>query len=186
MTDSGGSRTPNPTQLRHPKIQQPRNRRACVKELIQIDGREHAWIEDRAPVYTTLVFVDDATSRLMWVKFTWSESTFAYFEAPREYLERYGKPLALYNNKANIFRVNQTDAAKGHGHTEFSRALYELNIDGICADTPAKGRVERAHLTLQDRLEKKLRLVRIELQGCRRPDTRLCRGPMSRGYLFRI
>jgi hypothetical protein len=77
---------------------------------------------------TALVFVDDATSRLMSVKFTTTESTFAYFEALREYLGRYGKPLALYSDKATM---------------------------------AAKGRVERAHLTLQDRLVKEFRLAGI-------------------------
>jgi hypothetical protein len=80
----------------------------------------------------------------------------------REYLSRYGKPLALYSDKASIFRVNRLGTVNGVGHTQFSRALYELNIDGICANTPAaKGRVERAHLTLQDRLVKELRLAGI-------------------------
>ena len=151
-----------PRKLRPPKIQQPRTRRACVGELIQIDGCEHHWFEDRAPLCTALVFVDDATSRLMAVKFTNTESTFAYFEALREYLDRYGKPLALYSDKATIFRVNRPAAVTGSGYTQFSRALYELNIDGICANTPAaKGRVERAHLTLQDRLVKEFRLAGI-------------------------
>jgi len=151
-----------PRKLRPPKLQQPRTRRACVGELIQIDGCEHAWFEDRAPGCTALVFVDDATSRLMWVKFTGAESTFGYFEAMREYLERYGKPLALYSDKASVFRINNTAAIGGPGYTQFGRALYELNIDGICANTPAaKGRVERAHLTLQDRLVKELRLQGI-------------------------
>jgi hypothetical protein len=149
-----------PRKLRAPKIQQPRARRSCVGELIQIDGCEHRWFEERAPACTVLVYVDDATSRLMTVHFTGSESTFAYFEATRAYLERYGKPLALYSDKASIFRVNQPHAVKGPGFTQFARALYELNIDGICANTPAaKGRVERAHLTLQDRLVKELRLA---------------------------
>jgi transposase len=151
-----------PRKLRPPKIQQPRTRRACVGELIQIDGCEHHWFEDRGPMCTALVFVDDATSRLMAVKFTGTESTFAYFEALREYLDRYGKPLALYSDKATIFRVNRPSAVNGPGYTQFSRALYELNIDGICANTPAaKGRVERAHLTLQDRLVKEFRLAGI-------------------------
>jgi hypothetical protein len=151
-----------PRKLRPPKVQQPRLRRACVGELIQIDGCEHAWFEDRAPMCTALVFVDDATSRLMWVQFTGSESTFGYFEAMRGYLGRYGKPLALYSDKASIFRTNKPEAAGGPGFTQFARALYELNIDGICANTPAaKGRVERAHLTLQDRLVKELRLQGI-------------------------
>lgn len=148
-----------PRKLRPPKIQQPRLRRACIGELVQIDGCEHRWFEDRAPACTAIVYVDDATSRLMVVRFTGAESTFAYFEATREYIERYGKPLAFYSDKASIFRVNSPEAIKGPGYTQFGRALYELNIDGICANTAAaKGRVERAHLTLQDRLVKELRL----------------------------
>jgi hypothetical protein len=151
-----------PRKLRPPKIQQPRARRACLGELIQIDGCEHRWLEERAAMCTAIVYVDDATSRLMVVRFAGTESTFAYFEATREYLERYGKPLAFYSDKASIFRVNNVQAIKGPGYTQFGRALYELNIDGICANTAAaKGRVERAHLTLQDRLVKELRLEGI-------------------------
>jgi hypothetical protein len=98
----------------------------------------------------------------MLVHFTATESTFSYFEATRQYLERYGKPLAFYSDKASVFRTNKVAAVKGSGHTQFGRALYELNIDGICANTAAaKGRVERAHLTLQDRLVKELRLEGI-------------------------
>ncbi len=151
-----------PRKLRPPKVQQPRARRACLGELIQIDGCEHRWFEERAPMCTVLVYVDDATGRLMIVRFTGVESTFGYFEATREYLMHYGKPLAFYSDKHSIFRVNNPRAIKGPGHTQFGRALYELNIDGICANTPAaKGRVERAHKTLQDRLVKELRLQGI-------------------------
>jgi Homeodomain-like domain len=150
-----------PRKLRAPKIQQPRLRRACAGELIQIDGCEHRWFEDRAPACTALVYVDDATSRLMVVQFTGAESTFSYFEATRAYLEQHGKPLAFYSDKASVFRVNR-DSAGGPGFTQFARALYELNIDGICANSPAaKGRVERAHKTLQDRLVKELRLAGV-------------------------
>ena len=151
-----------PRRLRAPKIQQPRSRRACLGELVQIDGCDHRWFEDRASACTALVYVDDATSRLMVVRFVGVESTFAYFEATLQYLKQYGKPLAFYSDKASVFRVNKQSAAAGKGHTQFGRALYELNIDGMCANTPAaKGRVERAHQTLQDRLVKELRLQRI-------------------------
>jgi Helix-turn-helix domain len=151
-----------PRKLRPPKIQQPRMRRACIGELIQIDGCEHHWFEERGPASTALVYIDDATSRLMQILFTGSESTFGYFEATRQYLLKHGKPLAFYSDKASIFRVNHASATGGDGHTQFARALYELNIDGICANTPAaKGRVERAHLTMQDRLVKELRLEGI-------------------------
>ena len=151
-----------PRKLRPPRIQQPRLRRACVGELVQIDGCEHHWFEDRGPACTALVYIDDATSRLMQILFTGTESTFGYYEATRQYLEKHGKPLAFYSDKASIFRINNTSATGGDGHTQFARALYELNIDGICANTPAaKGRVERAHLTMQDRLVKELRLEGI-------------------------
>jgi len=147
-----------PRKLRPPKVHQPRHRRACIGELIQIDGCEHRWFEDRAPMCTLLVYVDDATSRIMQLLFVHSESTFSYFTATRAYIEQFGKPIAFYSDKASIFRVNHKQS-QGSGQTQFARALYELNIDGICANTSqAKGRVERAHLTLQDRLVKELRL----------------------------
>lgn len=151
-----------PRRLRTPSIYQPRNRRHCVGELVQIDGSEHAWFEDRAPACTLLVYIDDATSRLMHLHFTYSESTFSYFEATRRYLELHGKPQALYSDKATVFRCNNKQATSGDGHTQFGRALYELNIESLCANSSqAKGRVERANLTLQDRLVKEMRLQRI-------------------------
>ncbi|EPH0249815.1 ISNCY family transposase [Klebsiella pneumoniae] len=151
-----------PHKQRAPKIQQPRSRRACCGELIQIDGCEHHWFENRAPSCTVLVYVDDATSRLMQLRFVKSESTFTYFEATRGYLEKHGKPLALYSDKASVFRINNKNATGGDGYTQFGRAMHELNIQTICANTcSAKGRVERAHLTLQDRLVKEFRLRSI-------------------------
>jgi hypothetical protein len=147
-----------PRKQRPPKIHQPRARRACLAELIQIDGSDHRWFEDRAPACTLLVYVDDATSRLMALHFTATESTFSYFEATRAYLEHFGKPVALYSDRASVFRGTRA-ATTGNGVTQFGRAMYELNIDTWCANSsPAKGRVERAHLTLQDRLVKELRL----------------------------
>ena len=150
------------------RVHQPRPRRECVGELVQVDGSEHWWFEDRGPQCTLLVFVDDATSRLMHLQFVESESTpvqargrlFAYFQAARAYLEAWGKPIALYSDKHGVFRVNHPGALSGDGMTQFGRALHALNIDIICANSsPAKGRVERANKTLQDRLVKELRLA---------------------------
>jgi len=142
------------------RIHQPRPRRDCVGELVQVDGSEHWWFEDRGPQCTLLVFVDDATSRLMHLQFVESESTFAYFHAARAYLEAWGKPVAFYSDKHGVFRVNHPGAFGGDGMTQFGRALHALNIDIICANSsPAKGRVERANKTLQDRLVKELRLA---------------------------
>jgi hypothetical protein len=141
------------------RVHQPRHRRDCLGELVQVDGCEHWWFEDRGPQCTLLVFVDDATSRLMHLRFVSSESAFAYFQATRTYLEDHGKPIALYSDKHSVFRTNKPEQAEG-GMTQFGRALHELNIDILCANAPqAKGRVERAHKTLQDRLVKELRLA---------------------------
>ena len=142
------------------RAHQPRPRRECVGELVQVDGSEHWWFEDRGPQCTLLVFVDDATSRWMHLQFVESESTFAYFHAARAYLEAWGKPVAFYSDKHGVFRVNHPGALRGDGMTQFGRALHALNIDIICANSsPAKGRVERANRTLQDRLVKELRLA---------------------------
>jgi Winged helix-turn helix len=152
------------TDRRHrlPSPHQPRRRRECLGELVQIDGSEHAWFEDRSGMCTLLAFVDDATSRLMQLRFVASESAFDYFRATRAYLEQHGKPVAFYSDKHGIFRVNNKDAVGGDGITQFGRALVALNIDIICANSPqANGRVERAFGTLQDRLVKELRLAGV-------------------------
>ena len=148
------------TRAKRKRVHQPRRRRECFGELVQIDGSPHAWFEGRGPKCTLLVFIDDATGRLMALRFVESETTFDYFEAVRYYLTRYGKPVAFYSDKHAIFRSPLP--ARGEdltAQTQFGRALEQLNIDIICANTPqAKGRVERANRTLQDRLVKELRL----------------------------
>ena len=98
----------------------------------------------------------------MQLYFAPTETTFAYFQATRAYLERYGKPVAFYSDKASIFRPTRESMQFGRAATQFGRALYELNIDTFCANaSQAKGRVERANLTLQDRPVKELRLRAI-------------------------
>ena len=140
---------------------QPRLRRECYGELIQIDGSDHRWFEDRGPPCTLLVFVDDATSMLMELRFAQSESTFSYFEALESYLLKHGRPVAFYSDKHTVFRVPKPNEHMT-GMTQFGRALAELNIEIICANSSqAKGRVERANRTLQDRLVKALRIAGI-------------------------
>jgi transposase len=145
---------------RRKQVHQPRRRRECVGELVQIDGCEHRWSRIAGRKCTLLVFVDDSTSRLMHLQFVESESTFAYFHAARAYLEAWGKPVAFYSDKHGVFRVNHPGALGDDGMTQFGRALHALNIGIICANSsPAKGRDERAHKTLQDWLVKELRLA---------------------------
>jgi hypothetical protein len=99
----------------------------------------------------------------MELHFAKTESAFGYFDATASYLRRHGKPVAFYSDKHSIFWVAQEGkTGRDKGITQFGRALGQLNIDIICANTPeAKGRVERMNSTLQDRLVKELRLRAI-------------------------
>jgi transposase-like protein len=141
---------------------QLRSRRESLGELIQIDGGGHRWFEDRAAPCTLLVFIDDATGRLMQLRFVDSESTEAYFAALRGCLETHGCPVAFYSDKHSVFRPTRQEAKAGQGVTQFGRALSELNIQILCAhSSQAKGRVERVNRTLQGRLVKEMRLAGI-------------------------
>ena len=151
-----------PKTRRARRVFQARERRPRFGELIQIDGSPHAWFEGRGPRSTLIVFIDDATGRLTALHFAPVESTRAYLEALRTHVLAHGRPLAFYSDRHGIFRVNAKDAASGDGKTEFGRVAARLDIASIHALTPqAKGRVERANQTLQDRLVKELRLMRI-------------------------
>jgi transposase len=136
-----------------------RERRARRGELVQLDGSPFAWFEDRSPECTLLVYIDDATGELMELFFVDAESTHAYFQATENYLNAHGRPVAFYTDKLGVFRINHPNAVSGEGLTQFARAMKELDIELICANSPqAKGRVERMNQTLQDRLPKELRL----------------------------
>jgi len=152
-----------PKRAKRVAVHQMRERRACFGELVQIDGSDHDWFEGRGPRSTLLVYIDDASGQILELWFVGHESFFGYAEATRHYLERYGRPIAFYSDKHGIFRVNQNqDQGTGEGITQFGRALQELDIQIVCANSPqAKGRVERANQTLQDRLVKELRLAGI-------------------------
>ncbi len=96
------------------------------------------------------------------MRFVSTESTFTYFELTKSYVLKYGKPIAFYSDRLGIFRVNSKEAKGGDGTTQFGRALNDLNIEIINAHSPeAKGRVERANRTLQNRFIKEMRLKGI-------------------------
>lgn len=144
-----------PRQRRAARTHQRRLRRPCFGELVQIDGSPHDWFEGRGPRCTLLVFIDDATSRLLALRFVPAETTQDYMEVLAQYLDDWGRPAAMYSDKHSIFRIN-------HPHhegeiTQFSRALKALDTETIHTNTPqAKDRVERANQTLPDRLVKEL------------------------------
>ena len=109
------------------------------------------------------MFVDDATSRLLALHFAPAECTAAYLAALRGHNLTRGRPLAFYSGRHGVFRVNAKDARSGDGKTEFGRVVERLDIGLINALMPqAKGRVERANQTSQDRLIKEMRLCNID------------------------
>ena len=141
------------------RIHSPRERRSRLGELVQIDGSPHAWFEERAPKSCLIAFIDDATGELMQACFYPVESTNAYLDSLQCYVSAHGRPLALYSDRHSIFTKHDPEDPTP---TQFERAVGELNIESILAYSPqAKGRVERAFQTLQDRLVKALWLARI-------------------------
>ncbi len=139
------------------RLHQSRARRECFGDLVQIDGSPHDWFEGRGSECTLIVYIDDATSRLVAGRFEAAETTEAYMATTRGHLAAHGRPVAYYSDRYSVFRVNR----KGREEelTQFSRALKTLDIAAIHAGSPqAKGRVERANQTLQDRLVKEMRL----------------------------
>jgi hypothetical protein len=129
--------------------------------MIQIDGSPHDWFEGRVDRCTLLVFIDDATGRLTQLRFAPSETTLGYMQVLHDHILAHGVPVALYSDKHSIFRINAKEA-DADAQTQFSRAARELGIECIHAHSPqAKGRVERANQTLQDRLVKEMRLAGI-------------------------
>jgi transposase len=151
-----------PKMKRKTRIHPPRERRCRRGELIQIDGCYHAWLEERAPKACLLLFVDDATSAVVAARFVDRETYFAYGALCKSYFKTKGVPVAFYSDKFSVFRVNSRAGVNKQAITQFSRALNALGVELICANSPqAKGRVERANQTFQDRLVKELRLQRI-------------------------
>ncbi len=138
-----------------------RERKDRFGVMIQLDGSDHDWFEGRAPRCTLLVFIDDATSTIVWAEFVTGESVENLMHSSYGYFWKHGLPVSMYADKAGVFKVNtyNLDQTK---ITQYHRALQELGIKLIQAHSPqAKGRVERANETLQDRLVKELRLAGI-------------------------
>ena len=144
-----------------------RERRGCVGELVQMDGSTHDWFEGRRGRCVLFVMIDDASGRV-FCRFYESEDTASAFDLLGRYVKKRGLPVALYVDKDSIYRVNDPLALE-HGRqkgqeplTQFGRAMRQVGVELICANSPqAKGRVERANGTLQDRLVKALRLARV-------------------------
>jgi transposase len=147
---------------RKPRIFSPRKPRDRRGELVQVDGSYHRWFEKRGDDSCLIVFIDDATSELKVLRLVEHETSYNYMACLKLYIERFGRPLALFSDRHSIFRSTNPAGTGVRTPTQFSHACARLDIRIICAKTPqAKGRVERANRTLQDRLVKELRLRNI-------------------------
>lgn len=154
--------------VRHRKA---RPRRAAFGELIQLDVSDHAWFEDRSPGRQGLIkAIDDATGRVTLARFVPRETGAALRQFLIDYLERCGRPLAFYTDQAGHFgnarrhpsRIPLEEREARQTVSIIRRALEALGIELILAHSPqAKGRVERAFGTSQDRLIKELRVAGI-------------------------
>lgn len=149
------------TKIKRKKAFRYRKRRPMRGLLVQLDGSYHDWFEGRSHKCTLLVFIDDATSEILWLEFVKSESRIDVMRATKNYITLQGRPHEFYVDHGSVFSVNLNNPERDK-ITQWERALKELSINVIHANSPqAKGRVERANKTMQDRLIKEMRLAGI-------------------------
>jgi transposase len=165
-------------------ISSPRHRRPprhrCRRErmpqegmLLQVDGSHHSWLENRGPWLTLLLAVDDATGKVPYALFREQEDTEGYFHLMRGIIQQCGIPLAIYSDGHTVFRNPrpageplEASIVKDRKPTQFGRAMQEIGVTQVFAHSPeAKGRVERANGTFQDRLVSELRLAGASTKG---------------------
>ena len=156
---------PSPRYRRPPRHRHRRQRMPQDGMLLQLDGSYHAWLEDRGPWLTLLLAVDDATGTVPHGVFREREDTQGYFELLRGIIARHGIPLGVYTDRHAVFqspgqRLEKESGIPAVTPTQWGRALRELGVTQVFAHSPeAKGRVERANGTFQDRLVSELRLA---------------------------
>jgi transposase len=150
---------PSPRRGRSPRHRYRRQRMPQEGMLLQIDGSHHRWLEDRGPQLTLFLAIDDATGTVPYALFREREDTLGYFDLLKVIINRCGIPLGVYTDRHSIFHVERGPNKGNVPFTQFGRALRELGITHVRANSPeAKGRVERANGTFQDRLVSELRL----------------------------
>jgi transposase InsO family protein len=153
------------------KVHVWRPRRSRLGELVQWDTSEHDWLEGRGEKLYLIAMIDDATSRL-FARFVRHDSTEENMRLLWSYLEKYGRPVSFYTDKASLFQTAEKRKRDEPGvdkdavempPTQIGRALRELGITWIAAHSPqAKGRVERNFGTAQDRLVKGMRVAGVK------------------------
>lgn len=147
-------------------VREWRERKESFGELIQFDGSYHDWFENNGEE-CLLAAIDDATGTIVHAVFEDNEGVHAVFRFWWAYIEAHGRPIAIYLDKFCTYKVNRKNAVDNvEFMTQFERAMIELDIRIICANSPeAKGRIERLFGTLQDRMVKEMRLANIKTRN---------------------
>src|SRR5580704_6360102 len=162
--NAAGLRRPHRRRLQQVHVWRPR--RAAFGELVMMDSSPFRWLEERGPACHLIAMIDDASSRV-WGRFALHDSSVENLRTLGGWLQRYGRPLALYTDKNGLFVTSRPVQWREQlqdtvPRTQFGRALAELDIEWIAAHSPqAKGRIERLFKTLQDRLVKEMRVLEI-------------------------
>jgi len=162
-----GAGLTSPRHHRQPRHRCRRERMSQEGMLLQMDGSYHDWLEGRGPWLTLLFAIDDATGTVPYALFNKRENSHGYFMLLEGIIQRRGVPLAVYTDRHAVFQSRDSAPKGGDGHvvveqrrTQVGRALLELGVSPIFARSPqAKGRIERAAGTFQDRLVSELRLA---------------------------
>jgi transposase len=148
----------SPRRRRAPQYRSRRERMAQEGLMIQVDGSRHDWLEGRGPWLTLVGGIDDATGKIVGAVFRESEDGVGYLLVLRDMARRFGLPASLYRDGSAVFAPTHGSAQERDEATQVARALAELGITSIRAGSPqAKGRIERAWGTFQDRLVSELR-----------------------------
>lgn len=148
--------------IRRSKYRRWRERRSMRGVMVQLDGSEHDWFEGRTQKCTLLVFIDDATSEILWLEFAKGESVEALMLATKNYITNHGIPQEFYVDHGAVFHVNLNNKEE-EKKSQWERAMKQLGVNNIihAHSSQAKGRVERCNSTMQDRLIKEMRLANI-------------------------
>ncbi len=148
----------SPRRRRAPRYRSRRERMAQEGLMIQVDGSRHDWLEGRGPWLTLVGGIDDATGKVVGAVFREAEDGVGYLLVLRDTARRFGLPASIYRDGSSVFAPTHGGARERDEATQVARALAELGITSIPAGSPqAKGRIERAWGTFQDRLVSELR-----------------------------
>lgn len=159
----------SPRKRKQPKHRKKRERRLCFGEMIQQDTSPHDWLGTGVE-YHLVVAIDDATSRILFLKLFEADGTLPNMEAFKAVITKHGLPVSYYVDGAAWFKVTRNGngsinqvAKRENYKTQIQSALKALGVKLIIAGSPqAKGRVERSNETLQDRLISELKLRNIK------------------------